>query len=150
MIGDDVKEGLLREIAAAQTKTPIIFARTLHAGSVIRVILLRPGQDACFRCLTLHREGGSKDWIEVPADPLEPVFDRGCAAPARPGAGLSSTEAALAAARLACRVLEGKAGDSNQWLTVAGPVAAPDSRLAEQGRFEFRFPPHPDCPYCGV
>lgn len=150
-IGDDSVESLLNEvIVASEERPPVLFARTLHAGDATRVMLLRPGRDACFTCLMLHRQDDHPDWIEVPASPLAPVHDEGCSAPALPGTGLASAQAGLLLARRAMEVLEAGGGEPNHWFWLERPISAMTAtRRPEPGVLRAdRFERHPDCSVC--
>jgi molybdopterin/thiamine biosynthesis adenylyltransferase len=150
-IGDDVVEELLTDIAVAEHRdVPVLTARTVHAGAVIRIMLNRPGRDACMHCLGLHRDDRHVDWIEIPDDDLPAVHDDGCAAPSRPGDGLTSEEAGLYAARHAVDLLEGRDDETNHWVYVRRPIAGADARLGQIGAHSFTFGVHPDCPRCAV
>nr|WP_246345451.1 ThiF family adenylyltransferase [Conexibacter arvalis] len=151
-IGDDLQEELLSEaIRASDNRPPMLLARTLHGGAVFRVALLRAGVDACITCLASYRATGDVQWIDVPATGFPDVFDTGCAAPARPGAGITSQHAAIFAAARALDVLEGRADDTNHWLWVERAVPDADSRLAVAGTLHTSvFSPRPDCGACGV
>lgn len=111
-------------------------------------MLTRPGRDACLQCLGLYRDDAHDDWIDVPDDDLPDVYDDGCAAPSRPGDGLSSEEAGLYAARHSIDLLEGRDGDTNHWVYVRRPIAGTDTRLARVGAYAFVFRVHPQCPRC--
>jgi ThiF family len=152
MIGDDPKEAMLTEIAVTgEHQVPVLIARTLHAGAAIRLILVRPGRDACMECLRLHRDDRHPDWIEVPDDDLPDVYDEGCATASRPGAGLASQEAALLAVKRVMAIFNGWNGDENQWLFVNQPIAgATDQRVAAEGIHTVRLPPHPRCRWCSA
>jgi len=151
MIGDDSKEAMLTEIAVAgEHRTPVLIARTVHAGAAIRLILVRPGRDACMECLRLHRDDRHPDWIEIPDDDLADVYDEGCGTASRPGAGLASQEAALLAVKRAMAIFNGWDGDENQWLYVIEPIGdGDDDRLHSEGEHAVRLPPHSDCRWCG-
>lgn len=151
-IGDDLREELIGEIVATSpTPPPLILARTLHAGAAFRVVLIRPGIDACLRCLVDYQQERHDDWIHVPASDLDEVFDEGCASPARPGAGLTSQQAALFAAARALETLEGRAGETNHWLWIERPISNDDPRLqTPMTLHQARFQPRADCPICGV
>jgi molybdopterin/thiamine biosynthesis adenylyltransferase len=148
-IGDDVIEELLTDVAVADyPDVAILTTRTVHAGAVIRIMLTRPGRDACLHCLRLHRDDGHADWIEIPDDDLPDVYDVGCAAPSRPGDGLASEEAGLHAARQAIDLLEGRDSDINHWVRVTRPITGADERLSKIGAYSFSFGVHPDCRRC--
>jgi ThiF family len=151
-IGSDLKEELLSEVVVNSDEgPPMLLVRTLHAGAAFRVALMRPSVDACLTCLADYRAEQHPDWIDVPADSLPEVFDAGCAAPARPGAGLGSQHAALFAAARALEVLEGGEPEANHWLWVERPIAGGGPRLAAGLTLHTaRFPPRPNCPVCGV
>lgn len=151
-IGDDLREELVGEIVAtSQTPPPLILARTLHAGAAYRVALVRPGIDACLRCLVDYQQEAHPDWIHVPASELDDVFDGGCASPARPGAGLTGQQAALFAAARALETLEDRAGEANHWLWVERRISSDDSRLqTPMTLHQARFQPRDGCPICGV
>jgi molybdopterin/thiamine biosynthesis adenylyltransferase len=151
-IGDDLKEELLCEaIVRSDERPPMLLARTLHGGAAFRVALVRPGVDACLSCLVEYRAEQHPDWIDVPADGLPDVFDDGCAAASRPGAGLTSQHAAIFAAARSLDVLEGRDVDDNHWLWVERPIASVDDRL-RTGLTVHRaqFLPRPDCPICSA
>jgi len=151
-IGEDLKEELVSEIAAATAgRPPLLLARSLHGGDAFRVALMRPGIDACFTCLAAYQADGHPDWIAVPTDGRPDVFDHGCATPARPGAGLTSQHAAIFAAARGLDALEQRPMDANHWLWVERPIPGADPRLTNALTLhETRFPPRPDCPICGV
>lgn len=151
-IGEDTIEEQLNEVVVQSLNKPaVVYARTLHAGDVIRIALFRPGRDACFTCLMLHRQDGHEDWVTVPASDLPVVHDEGCATPALVGAGLTSQQAGLLVAQRAAEVLTTSGGDDNHWLWLERPVAGieaqrpPEPRVLRAARFE----PHPECPVCG-
>lgn len=149
-IGDDTVEEQLNEVIVHSLSTAVLYARTLHAGDAIRVALWRPGRDACFTCLMLHREDDHEDWVTVPASGLPPVHDDGCAAPASVGAGLASQQAGVLVARRAVEVLTTGGDESNHWLWLERPIDGIKARrMPEPGVLRVdRFEPHPDCPVC--
>jgi molybdopterin/thiamine biosynthesis adenylyltransferase len=151
-IGDDLREELIGEIiAASQGCPPIILARTLHAGHAFRVVLIRPGIDACLHCLDDYQTEQHPDWIYVPPDGLPEVYDTGCAAPSQVGSGLTCQQAALFAAARALDVLENRASEVNHWLWVERPIPNEDPRLSNPTTLhQARFAPRADCPVCGV
>ncbi len=151
-IGDDLCEQLIGEIIANSEQPPaLILVRTLHAGDAFRVGLIRPGIDACLQCLDDYQTEQHPDWIPVPAADLPDVYDAGCAAPARPGTGLTCQQAALFAAARALEVLEDRASQNNHWLWVERPVPNADVRLrAPTMLYSARFKPRPGCHVCGV
>jgi len=151
-IGDDTIEEQLNEVVVQSLSKPaVLYARTLHAGDAIRVMLFRPGRDACFTCLMLHREDGYPAWVEVPASDLPPVRDEGCATPALVGAGLTSQHAGLLVAQRAVELLTTGGGEANHWLWLERSVAGIEAeQMPEPGVLRAdRFEPHPDCPVCG-
>lgn len=151
-IGDDLREELIGEIiATSEQPPPVILVRTLHAGDAFRVALIRPSIDACLQCLDDYQTEQHPDWIPVPAADLPDVHDNGCAAPARPGTGLTCQQAALFAAARALEVLEDRTGENNHWLWVERPVANADPRLrSAKTLYETRFEPRAGCAICGV
>lgn len=151
-IGNDLSEELIGEIVAtSQTPPPLILARTLHAGAAFRVALVRPGIDACLRCLVDYQQERNPAWIHVPASDLGDVFDEGCASPARPGAGLTSQQAALFAAARTLEMLEGRTSETNHWLWIERPISNGDARLqTPMTLHQARFHPRPGCPICSV
>jgi len=151
-IGDDtIEEHLSEVIVESLSKPPVLYVRTLHAGDAIRIALFRPGRDACFTCLMLHREDNHGDWVTVPASDLPNVYDDGCAAPAPVGAGVASHHAGLLVARRAVEVLTTGGDDANHWLWLERPIDGITARrMPEPGVLRVdRFEPHPDCPVCG-
>lgn len=150
-IGDNtIEEQLNQVVVESMSQPPVLFARTLHAGDAIRVILFRPGRDACFTCLMLHKEDGHPDWVTVPASNLPGVHDDGCATAAAVGAGLASEHAGLLLARRATAVLTGRDGEANHWLWLERPVDGVEAqRMPDPGVLRAdRFEPHPECPVC--
>jgi molybdopterin/thiamine biosynthesis adenylyltransferase len=150
-IGDDTVEEQLNEVIVESLSKPVVlYARTLHAGDAIRIALFRPGRDACFTCLMLHREDEHEDWVTVPGSDLPPVYDDGCASPAPVGAGLTSQHAGLLLAQRAVEVLTTGGNDANHWLWLERPIdritarRMPEPRVLRVDRFE----PHSDCPVC--
>lgn len=149
-IGEDEKEELLTEIAVTgANRAPVLVARTLHAGAAVRLMLVRPGRDACMTCLYLHKRDGHPDWIEVPESDLPETYDEGCATPSSPGAGIASQTAALLAAERILSLLEERDDDENHWLHVREPILNADARLAQPGLYAASLPIHPECPWCG-
>lgn len=151
-IGDDLREELISEIITTlEQPPPLMLVRTLHAGDVFRVALVRRDIDACLQCLDDYQTEQHPDWIPVPAADLPDVYDEGCAAPARPGTGLTGQQAALFAAARALEVLEDRAGENNHWLWVERPVANADPRLRSATTlYQMRFGPRAGCTICGV
>jgi molybdopterin/thiamine biosynthesis adenylyltransferase len=151
-IGDEMLEELICEVVLDREEPPpLILVRTLHAGAAFRVAVLRPGVDACFACLREYKEEGDPDWIEVPNTDLPDVFDVGCATAARPGAGLTSQQAAGFAAARALEVFEGRDRESNHWVSVVQPIAGADPRLNEPlALHETSFKPRSGCQSCGA
>lgn len=150
-IGDNAIEGLVSEVTVSSAGAPVLFVRTLHDGAAVRMSLLRPGEnDACIQCLDLHDQDRHPDLIFVPDGELAPVFDAGCATASLPGAGLTSRQAALFAARRSLSLLLAEPQEHNQWLWVAEPIPdAEDSRLHQAARmYPSQMPRHPQCPIC--
>lgn len=151
-IGDDLREELLCEVAFDRDEPPtMLIARSLHAGAAFRVGLIRPGVDACVACLAEYKEEEHPGWIDVPSDDLPDVYDTGCATASRPGAGLTSQQAASFAAARALECLEGREISANHWLWVEQPIAADDERL-QQGLslYQATLSPRPGCAVCGA
>lgn len=151
-IGDDLREELLCEVAFDRDDPPaMLLIRTLHAGAAFRVALIRPGVDACVACLAEYKDEGHPEWIVVPSDDLPDVYDTGCATASRPGAGLTSQQAATFAAARVLEFLEGRETPGNHWLWVEQPIAADDERL-QQGLtlHHTTFVPRPGCAVCGA
>lgn len=150
-IGDDLREELLCEVAFDRDDPPaMLIVRTLHAGAAFRVALIRPGVDACIACLAEYKEEGHPEWIDVPSDDLPDVYDTGCATASRPGAGLTSQQAASFAAARVLECFEGREASANHWLWVEQPVTADDERL-QLGLtlYPTTFSPRPGCAVCG-
>jgi ThiF family len=149
-IGDDAMEGLVSEVAVATESAPVLFVRTLHDGDLVRLMLLRPGRDACLECLRLHADDAHPDFIDSPDNELSPVFDAGCATAAQPGAGLASRQAAVLGAKRALATLLTADSDINHWLWVDRAIpTAPDARLhVAETMYASHLPPHPGCPFC--
>jgi hypothetical protein len=150
-IGDDLREELLGEIAFDRDDPPaMLMVRTLHAGAAFRVALIRPGVDACVACLANYKEERHPRWIDVPSDNLPDVYDAGCATASRPGAGLTSQQAASFAAARALECLEGRELSANHWLWVEQPIKADDERLQQSLTLhQATFAPRPGCAVCG-
>jgi molybdopterin/thiamine biosynthesis adenylyltransferase len=151
-IGDDLREELLCETVFDRDDPPaMLMVRTLRAGAAFRVALIRPGVDACVACLAEYKEEGHQGWIDVPRDELPDVYDTGCATASRPGAGLTSQQAASFAASRALECLEGREISANHWLWVEQPIATDDERL-QQGLtlHHATFSPRPGCAVCGA
>jgi hypothetical protein len=151
-IGDDLREELLCEVAFDRDEPPaMLLMRTLHAGAAFRIALIRPGVDACVACLAEYKEEGHPEWIDVPSDDLPDIYDTGCATASRPGAGLTSQQAATFAAARALDFLEGRQVSANHWLWVEPAIAADDERLQQGLTLHHTvFAPRPGCPVCGT
>ena len=150
-IGDDLREELLCEVAFDRDDPPVmLMVRSLHAGAAFRVALIRPGVDACIACLAEYKEEGHPEWIDVPSDDLPDVYDTGCATASRPGAGLTSQQAASFAAARVLECLEGREASANHWLWVEQPVTADDERLQQGLTLHLAtFSPRLGCAVCG-
>lgn len=152
-IGEDRREQLLADVILEQQKpSPLLIGRTLHAGSAWRAMLVRPGIDACLRCLAAYRDDPDSDWIHVPAAELPPVRDTGCSAASMPGVGLAAMGVATFVAARALDLLEARTITDNHWVWVERPISsARSSRLHAAPAFHAQhFPPRPDCPSCST
>jgi molybdopterin/thiamine biosynthesis adenylyltransferase len=151
-IGEEATEELLFEVAAeaeGEGRPAFLLVRTLHGGDAFRVILVRPGLDACLDCLRHYKAEGFEEWIDVPDTGFEEVHEDGCATAAVPGAGLAFQQAASFAAARALDHLEGRSLDANQWLWVERPIKDHDPRLAAGlSLHRATFAPRPGCPIC--
>src|SRR3954447_16853517 len=79
------------------------------------------------------------------------VYDTGCAAASRPGAGLTSQQAASFAAARVLECLEGREASANHWLWVEQPIGVDDDRLQKGLTLHHTtFSPRPGCAVCGA
>ena len=162
-MADEDVEMLLNE-AAVRVERTVIYGRALRAGAGARIFRVRPGQDACKRCLSLYRsdaeraeiaeaDGGApdqktSDWITLPPTDGE-VVSRECGNPVLAGSAADLRIAADLTARAAMDELgAGVTWNTLLWSRDALPEVHPT--LAEPYAIVRQtFTPHPACTVCG-
>ncbi len=152
-MADESAESVLNEIAILERK-PVVYGRSLREASTGRVFLVRPGIDACKRCLSdyalIRREGGDvpADWIDVPEDATRPLLHE-CGRPVIAGSAVDLSFIASLTARVALDFLEGNSSDANHWLWTRRPAEDVDARLAlPMSMFSGCVERREGCPVC--
>jgi integrative and conjugative element protein (TIGR02256 family) len=147
---------LLVNDAAIRAGRTVIFGRALRAGSAARVFRVRAGEDACKRCLALHRadaeagKGGDQSdekWIDIPGLSDE-LLGHECGNPITAGSAADLRFAADLTARAVLDELgAGASWNSLVWTREPLPEVAED--LARPYSVATRVvKPHPHCPTC--
>ena len=72
-MADDNTEGYVNEQAVVLGRT-VYYARALRGGKAARIFRVRPGHDACFECLSLHKESENPNFPVVPEDATLPTI----------------------------------------------------------------------------
>ena len=150
---DESIESVVNEVALLAHK-PVLYGRSLRKGSMGRVFLVRPGEDACKECLahyaTARRHGkpSPSDWIDIPEEPGEILYHE-CARPVIASSAVDLSFTANLVARVALSFLEGSALPDNNWVWSQCVNQEMDQRLDREfttviGRIE----PRDGCPVC--
>lgn len=150
---DESVESVLNEVAIAARK-PVLYGRALRRASVGRVFLVRPGRDACKRCLSHYAQAGREreqvppDWIDV-VESGDDVLLHECGRPVITGSAADLSFIATLTARAAIDFLEGKGDATNHWVWTHQPGPDLDARLSKPLSTTLgTVPPAPSCPIC--
>ncbi len=156
-VADENVELFINEASVISGGT-VIYGRALRGGEVARVFRIRPTEDACKACLSLHRRDsetnpgttgsvGTPRWITIP-ELNDEVIARECGSPILAASG---ADLAIASDLTALAVLDeiGTGVEWNMLLWSRNPLPDVDERLAAPCSTACDlFPPHPDCPVC--
>jgi len=148
-MADDNTEGYVNEQAVTQGRT-VYYVRALRGGKAARIFRVRPGQDACFHCLALHKQEGASGFPLVLEDEGLPTIRNECNNPVRPASAADLKLIAALASRLILDQLQSEVDSAtNHWVWTTEPslglgatVELPQALLARQ------LPPHPACSIC--
>lgn len=150
---DEGVESIVNQIAIIN-RNPVLYGRSLRRGSMGRVFLVRPGQDACKTCLAnylrIGREGKEtpSDWIDVPEEGDDVIYHE-CGRPVIAGSAIDLSFTASLIARIALNLLEGKQISHNHWLWSQDPAEDIDPRLTpEAATFAGHIPTFEACSAC--
>ena len=148
-MADDNTEGYINEKAVEQGRT-IYYARALRGGKAARIFRVRPGQDACFQCLALHKQAGSPLFPVVPEDEALPTIRNECNNPVRPASAADLKLIAALASRLILDQLQTEADSPvNHWVWTTEPVLSLGATAElPQVLLARHLPPHPACSVC--
>lgn len=150
---DENAESMINQIAVLEKK-PVVYGRAMRRGTMGRVFLVRPGEDACKACLgalaTESRSGdaGENDWPEV-VESEEDILLHECGRPVIPASAVDLSFVASLTARMALDFLEEKPLEANHWLwsTEGAPDVDPELEKPMSGTRR-RFERRDDCPVC--
>ena len=148
-MADDNTEGYINELAVAQDRM-MYYARALRGGKAARIFRVRPGKDACFQCLALHKQEGNPLFPVVPEDETLPTIRNECNNPVRPASAADLKLIAALASRLVLDQLQTE-GDSpiNHWVWTTEPALALGATAElPQVLLARHLPPHPACSIC--
>ncbi|MBN1361998.1 MAG: ThiF family adenylyltransferase [Sedimentisphaerales bacterium] len=150
---DESVESVVNELGVLARK-PVLYGRTLRKGSMGRVFLVRPGDDACKACLAHHATEGRRgratppDWIDIPEEGDEILYHE-CARPVIASSAVDLSFTANLIARIALSFLEGKDLQGNHWVWSKCVNREIDDRFGQEfttvtGKIE----PYAGCPMC--
>ncbi|CAN5800877.1 hypothetical protein BH23GEM8_BH23GEM8_07110 [soil metagenome] len=115
--------------------------------SVGEALIVRPGSDPCVVCHTaLARD---PDYPVVLPGEEGAFIEAGCGAPTVQASAADVESTATMAARVALRLLQGRAGDYNHLLLVNDPLPEATGVLASEGLYRFRWS-RAGCSVCGA
>jgi integrative and conjugative element protein (TIGR02256 family) len=147
-IANDNTELCLNEQLVERKRTSF-YVRALRGGKAARVFKVKPGKDACFYCLTLHRNDKHPDFIDIPEDYTLPTIKNECNNPVRPSSAADLKMIAAMSARWIVEACEGSETEANHWVWVSEPElnlgATTEFPQVVIAKF---LPIHPDCPLC--
>ncbi|MHC4401374.1 MAG: ThiF family adenylyltransferase [Planctomycetota bacterium] len=150
---DENVESAINQIAVMTGKV-VVYGRAMRRGSMGRVFLVRPSEDACKTCLGLYvrasRAGESfpDGWIEV-TEREEDVLLHECGRPVIPASAVDLSFVASLTARVALDVLEERASETNHWLWSREVATDVDARFEKPlVTVCGSLPQHNDCPAC--
>ncbi len=124
---DENVESAINQVAVMQKKT-VVYGRALRRGSVGRVFLVRPGEDACKDCLGYYasqaRAGkpAPSEWIDVPESD-DDILLHECGRPVIPASAIDLSFVATLTARVTLDILQGTPTEDNHWLWSSRPTS---------------------------
>jgi len=148
-MADDNIESYVNEQAIEQKRT-VFYARALRGGKAARIFKVKPGDDACFNCLSLHREDKNPSFVNIPEDLELPTIRNECNNPIRPASAADLKLIASITSRIVLDYLQDRTGSEiNHWVWISerelGLGATSNMPQALLAKF---LPPHPKCPLC--
>lgn len=117
---DENVESAINQIAVINRKT-VVYGRAMRRGSMGRIFLVRPGEDACKKCIGIHAEEARKGeeapegWIAV-SEREQDILLHECGRPVIPASAVDLSFVASLIARMSLDVLEGKTSTDNHWV----------------------------------
>lgn len=150
-MADDNTEGYVNEQAVALGRT-VYYARALRGGKAARIFRVRPGRDACFDCLTLHKESNNPGFPVVPEDAELPTIRNECNNPVRPASAADLKLIAALTSRLILDELQAPTeSETNHWVWTTEPaLGLGATAVLPQALLARHLPPHPSCRLCRV
>ncbi|SFF03131.1 ThiF family adenylyltransferase [Spirosoma endophyticum] len=146
-IADDNVEGFLNE-QCIRTRRPMYYSRALRGGKAARIFRVRPGQDACFHCLSLYAAENNPILPRIEADLALPVLTNECNNPVRPASSADLKLIASITSRLLLDDLQGRLDDQiNHWIWTT-EENVPSDGTTPFSLLPSTIPPHPHCSYC--
>lgn len=142
-IADDNVEGYLNEQAVIHDQI-VFYARALRGGKAARIFRVIPGKDACFHCLTLHKQDNHFLFIDVPDDDQLPTLTNECNNPIRPGSAADLKLIAAITSRILIDSLQDGFGEHNHWIWSNEELPNVEGNKLQS----IYLKPHPKCQYC--
>ena len=150
---DENAEAVVNQIAVIKRKL-VVYGRSLRRGSMGRIFVVRPGEDACKACLAHYGREGRRDrqtpsgWIDIPEEEGEVLYHE-CARPVIASSAIDLSFMASLIARVALDILEGKTLKHNHWVWSQQVCTGIDLRLdREMTTVAGSIPPYEHCPAC--
>jgi len=150
---DENAEAVVNQIAVIKHRL-VVYGRSLRRGSMGRVFVVRPGEDACKACLAHYGQEGRQDrqtpsdWINIPEEEDEILYHE-CARPVIAGSAIDLSFTASLIARISLDILEGTSLTHNHWVWSQQVCTDIDSRLdREMATVAGSIPPYEHCPAC--
>ncbi|MBS1773953.1 MAG: ThiF family adenylyltransferase [Bacteroidetes bacterium] len=143
-IADDNTEGFLNEQAVIYGRT-VYYIRAIRGGKAARIFRVKPGKDACFYCLQLHRED-DQYFVDIPASQDYPTLRNECNNPIRPASAADLKLIAALSSGLVLNQLQ-EDSDINHWIWSTEIITGTPIDTAYK-MYPQTIPVHAACPYC--
>lgn len=145
---DENVESAINQISVLRGKAAL-YGRAMRRGTMGRIFLVRPGDDACKACLGRYAQEAQRNkWVAI-SERDEDVLLHECGRPVIPASAIDLSFVASLIARKALDVLEGKAVAGNHWVwsrDVALDVGTQFDRPFVVD--EWTWPQHGNCTAC--
>ncbi len=139
---------LLNELCVKR-KRPAVYVSTFRRASIGRIILVRPGKDACLVCRAGHHTG-TVEYVNIPPGDEGSFIDDGCGVSTVEASAVDIEAAANVAARTVLHILQGRTQPQNECIVVNEPLEGAEGVLRHPGHHWLTWQPVPNCGSCGV